>query len=66
MVDFEEKDLLGGWKIAVSLNGAVVGNIRKFGGGGYAYYRGPHNKLTWAFHDDDLEALKEKVAANLD
>jgi hypothetical protein len=65
MVTFSEKDLLGGWKIAVILNGSTIGNIRMHGQGGYAYFRGPNNVLTWSIQDGDLEALKEKVAASL-
>ncbi|WP_225042351.1 hypothetical protein [Xanthomonas campestris] len=62
MTEFVEKDVLGGWSIAVKLNGVTIGHIRELrGGGGYGYYKGPNNLLTWALQDDDLEALKGKV-----
>ncbi|MFA6985392.1 MAG: hypothetical protein WC213_04220 [Arenimonas sp.] len=61
MVEFNEKDALGGWSVAVVLNRLVVGHIRRQGNGGFGYYKGPDNHLTWAFEDDDLEALKSKV-----
>jgi len=62
VVEFVEKDVLGGWSIVVTLNGLTIGHIRKIGGdGGYGYFKGPNNVLTWALQDKDLEALKDKV-----
>lgn len=62
VTEFMEKDALGAWSIVVTLNGVTIGHIRQLGGGGgYGYYNGPSNVLTWALQDDDLETLKGKV-----
>jgi hypothetical protein len=64
MTEFTENDALGGWSIVVTLNGVTIGHIREIGaGGGFGYYKGANNVLTWAIQDHDLDALKDKVDA---
>lgn len=65
MVEYKEKDLLGGWSIAVVRQGVTLGHIRKHGqDGSFVYYDGPHNQLNWSFQDHDLESLKRKIEAS--
>ena len=66
MVEFKEKDLLGGWSIAVIKNGATLGHIRKHGyGDSFVYYKGPDNQLNWSLQDSQLEGLKTKILASI-
>ena len=65
MIEYKEKDLLGGWSIDVLLKGITIGHIRKHGqDGSFVYYKGPHNVLNWSFQDNDLAALKRKIEAS--
>ena len=65
MIEYKEKDLLGGWSIAVLLQGVTIGHIRKHGqDGSFVYYKGPHNQLNWSLQDHDLAALKRKIEAS--
>jgi len=62
MTEFSEKDALGGWSIVVTLNGETLGHIREIGaGGGFGYYKGSNNLLTWSIQDHDLDSMKVKV-----
>lgn len=66
MIEYKEKDLLGGWSIAVLLNGVTLGYIRKHGyDGSFVYYKGLHNQLNWSLQDHDLSSLKKKIEALL-
>jgi hypothetical protein len=63
---YQERVTLGrGWSLEVLRRGIVIGYIgRNPMSGEYRYYKGIHNELTPTFCDDDLEALKKKIAAN--
>lgn len=66
MIEYKEKDLLGGWSIAVLIRGATIGNIRKHGDdGSFVYYNGPNNQLNWSIQDQDLAKLKHKIEASI-
>jgi len=65
MIEYKERDLLGGWSMAVVVNGATLGHIRKDGqDGSFVYYKGPHNQMNWSLYDADLEVLKTKIEAS--
>jgi hypothetical protein len=40
-----------------------MGHIRCDEKGFYQYYRGPLNQLIFEFEDDDLDRMKQRVAA---
>lgn len=66
MIEYKEKDLLGGWSIEVIANGVTLGHIRKHGqDGSFLYYKGAKNQLNWSYQDHDLAALKIKIESNL-
>lgn len=66
MIEYKEKDLLGGWSIAVLAKGVTIGHIRKHGqDGSFVYFRGRHNQLNWSLQDQDLVSLKRKIEASL-
>jgi hypothetical protein len=66
MVEYKEKDLLGGQSIAVLVKGVTLGRIRKHGqDGSFVYYKGPQNQMNWSLQDRDLGALKAKFEATL-
>lgn len=66
MVEFKEKDLLGGWSIAVMQNGITLGHIRKHGyDGSFVYYKWPDNQLNWSLQDQQLDGLKAKIVTSL-
>ncbi len=59
---YEEKSLLGGWKIEVKKGAIHIGNIRKNPtSGAFQYYKGPNNVLNYSFEEDDLEVLKKRI-----
>jgi hypothetical protein len=66
MIEYKEKDLLGGWSIAVRVNGITHGHIRKHGQDeSFLYYQGSHNELNWSLQDHDLASLKLKIEASV-
>jgi hypothetical protein len=63
-IEFLERPTLGhDVQLEVRRSGALVGHIRCDGTGFYQYYRGPLNQLMYEFEDDDLERMKQYVAA---
>jgi hypothetical protein len=50
-------------QLEVRKSGALIGHIRCDEKGFYQYYRGPLNQLIYEFEDDDLDRLKQRVAA---
>ncbi len=66
MVTFEERDLLGGWSLAVQRSGVTLGHIRKHAdNSGYAYFSGPDNRLSPTMEEGDLALLKKRVELSL-
>ena len=66
MIEYKEKDLLGGWSIAVLAKGVTVGHIRKHGqDGSFVYYKGPQNQTNWSLQEQNLISLKRKIEASL-
>ena len=50
-------------QLEVWKSGALIGHIRRDRGGFYQYYRAPLNRLIYEFEDDDLDRMKQRVAA---
>jgi hypothetical protein len=42
---------------------SLVGHVRRDASGFFQYYRGPLNELLFEFEDDDLDRLKQRIAA---
>jgi len=51
------------FQLEVRKSGALIGHIRCDEKGFYQYYRGPFNQLIYEFEDDDLDRMKQRVAA---
>ena len=51
------------FQLEVRKAGALIGHIRGDEKGFYQYYRGPLNQLIYEFEDDDLERMKQRIAA---
>jgi hypothetical protein len=63
---YQEKDLLGGWRIEVRKGLRYIGNIRENQIiGKYQYYSGPDSQLNPSFEEYDLNALKQRIEAEL-
>lgn len=61
---YEDKSLLGGWRIKVKKGPATVGNIRKNpSSGGYQFFKGPANELSPSFEEQSIDALKLRIEA---
>ena len=59
---YEEKSLLGGWRIEVRKGIKHLGNIGKNpSSGAFQYYEGPNNTLNYSFENPDLDALKKRI-----
>jgi len=51
------------FQLEVRRSGALVGHIWCDEAGFYQYYKGPLNQPRYEFEDDDLERMKQRVAA---
>ena len=59
---YEEKSLLGEWRIEVKKGFKHIGNIRQNPStNGFQFFQGSHNMLTPSFEEMDLEILKKKI-----
>ncbi len=59
---YEEKSLIGDWRIEVRKGSIHIGNIRKHPiSGVFRYYEGPNNFLNYSFEESDLETLKRRI-----
>ena len=64
-INYQVKDLLGGWSIEVRKGIVPIGNIRKNPlNSNFQYFLGPNNQLNQAFEEVDLDILKQKIEAN--
>lgn len=61
---YEDKSLLGGWRIEVKKGPATVGNIRKNPSScGYQFFKGSTNELSASFEEQSIDALKLRIEA---
>jgi len=51
------------FQLEVRKSGVLMGHIRCDEKGFYQYYRGPLNQLMFEVEDDDLDRMKQRVAA---
>jgi len=51
------------FQLEVRKSGSLVGHVRRDASGAFQYYRGPLNELLFEFEDDDLDRLKQRIAA---
>jgi len=51
------------FQLEVRKSGSLVGRVRRDASGFFQYYRGPMNELLFEFEDDDLDRLKQRIAA---
>ncbi len=59
---YEEKHLLGGWRIAVKKGPIIIGNIRKNPSYGvYQFFEGARNELSPSFEEQSLDDLKSRI-----
>ena len=59
---YEERSLLGGWRIEVKKGPVTVGNIHKnLSSGGYQFFKGSRNELSPSFEEQSIDALKVRI-----
>jgi hypothetical protein len=63
-IEFRERPTMEhAFQLEVRKSGVLMGHIRCDEKGFYQYYRGPLNQLIFEFEDDDLDRMKQRVAA---
>ena len=63
-IEFRERPTMEhAFQLEVRKSGVLMGHIRCDEKGFCQYYRGPLNQLIFEFEDDDLDRMKQRVAA---